>query len=368
MSTQSTRYPIELRIDMNITSLIKKLSETDGISGHESSIRSVVVEEYGRFADEVQVDKMGSVTAIKRGTRGSTPTVARRSVMLAAHMDEIGLIVTGVEKGFLRVAGVGGVDPRVLLAQEVIVHGRRDLPGVIASLPPHLQAGTDTSKTTPIDRLWVDIGLGDAQAKRTVRVGDVVSIRRQVSELRNDLLSGKAFDNRLSVAAIAVCLEALTERQHAWDVLGVATVQEETTMLGAFTSAYKHAPDVAIAIDVTFGAQNGSSDTETFPLGKGPTIGVGPNVHPKIADKLRDVAKRNEMGFHTEPMPGGSGTDAWGMQVAREGIPCGVIGIPLRSMHTPVEIVAVKDVERSGRLVAAFIAELDEEFYKSLTE
>jgi len=349
---------------MNLTQLIKKLSETPGISGHEESIREVVVEEFGRFAGEVQVDKMGSVAALRRGT-GKRP---RRRIMLATHMDEIGLMVSGIDKGFLRVAGVGGVDPRSMPAQEVIVHGRRDLPGVVASLPSHLHAGADQSKTTPIDKLWIDVGLSQAQAARWVRIGDLVSIRREVVALKNDLIAGKAFDNRVSVAAVAVCIEALTERQHAWDVLGVATVQEETTFLGATTSAFKHAPDLAIAIDVTFGTQNGSSDVETFPLGKGPAIGSGPNVHPKIAEKLIDIAKRLEMGFHVEPLPGHSGTDAWAMQVTREGIPCGIVGIPLRSMHTPVETVSVKDVERAGRLLAAFVAELDEAFYKSLTE
>jgi endoglucanase len=276
--------------------------------------------------------------------------------------------VSGIENGFLRVARVGGIDARVMLAQEVIVHGRRDLPGVVASLPPHLQTNLDDNKTIPIDQLWVDTGLSDAQLKRQVRVGDIVSIRQTVSELKNDLLAGKAFDNRVSVAALIVCLEALAGRQHAWDVLAVATVQEETTFLGASTSAFKHAPDVAIAIDVTFGAQSGSSDVETFPLGKGPTVGIGPNVHPKIAERLIDAARQIEMGVQVEAIPGASGTDAWAIQVAREGVPCGILGIPLRSMHTPVETVSVKDVERTGRLLAAFIAGLDEEFYQSLTQ
>jgi endoglucanase len=353
---------------MNLNQLIKTLSEATGISGHEASIRSVVMEEWGHFADGVQVDKMGSVTAVKHGTPSGGRKRPRRSIMLSAHIDEIGLMVGGIEKGFLRIAPVGGVDPRVLPAQEVIVHGQRDLPGVIASLPPHLQAGTDADKTVPIDKLWVDIGLSDAQARRLVRVGDVVSIRQTVSELKNDLLTGKALDNRVSVAAVAVCLEALKERRHTWDVLGVATVQEETTLLGAATSAYKHTPDIGIAIDVTFGAQNGSGDAQVFPLGSGPTIGFGPNVHPKIADRLCDAAKRIEMNVHTEVVPGTSGTDAWAIQVAREGIPTGILGIPLRSMHTPVETVSVKDVERAGRLLAAFIAELDEAFFASLIE
>jgi len=349
---------------MNLTQLIKKLSETTGVSGYEAAIRDVIGEEFGRRADEVHVDKMGSLVALKRGTGGRS----RRRILLAAHMDEIGLMVSGADRGFLRVERVGGVDPRVLPAQEVVVHGRRELPGVIASLPPHLQSEAGKDKTLPLDKLWVDAGLSEAQARRLVRVGDIVSIRQTVVELKNDLLAGKAFDNRVSVAAVAACLEDLAGLQHRWDVIAVATAQEETTLLGAATSAFKHVPDAAVAIDVTFGAQNGSSDVETYPLGKGPTIVIGPNVHPHIAGRLRDVAKRMEMSVQVEPLPGASGTDAWAIQVAREGVPCGIVGIPLRSMHTPVETVSVKDVERAGRLLAAFIADLDEAFYKSLTD
>lgn len=353
---------------LELTPLIKKLSETTGISGHEDAIRAVVAEEFRRFADEVQVDKMGSVVALKRGTQGSGRKPPRRRVMLAAHMDEIGLMVSGIQDGFLRVSRTGGVDPRVLPAQEVIVHGRRDLSGIVASLPPHLQQAGDANKTVPIDDLWIDVGLSQAQASKLVRVGDMISIRREVVELKNGLLAGKAFDNRVSVAAVAVCLEALTRRQHAWDVLAVATVQEETSFLGATTSAFKHAPDLALAIDVSFGAQSGSNDVETIPVGKGPSVSIGPNVHPKVAEKLIDVARRMELNTPIEVLPGASGTDAWPIQVAREGIPCGIVGIAIKSMHTPVETVAVKDVERAGRLLAAFITELDEDFYKSLTE
>ena len=304
---------------------------------------------------------MGSVAALKLGS--GRPC---RRILLAAHMDEIGLMVSGIQEGFLRIARAGGIDPRVLPAQEVVVHGRRELPGVVTSLPPHLQTGGDANKTVPIDALWIDIGLSQAQARRLVRIGDFVSIRRRVVELKNGLLAGKAFDNRVSVAAVAVCLEALTDRRHAWDVLAVATVQEETTLLGAATSAFKHVPDAAIAVDVSFGAQNGSSDVDTIPVGKGPSVSVGPNIHPKVAEKLYETAKRLEMTVHTEALPGHSGTDACAIQVAREGVPCGVVGIPLKSMHTPVETVAVKDVERAGRLLAAFVSELDEAFYTSL--
>lgn len=347
---------------MDLFRLIKTLSETTGISGHETAVGSVVRQELRPFVDEVHIDKMGSVVALKRGNGKR-----RRRILLAAHMDEIGLMVSGIEMGFLRVAGVGSVDPRVMLAQEVIVHAQREVPGVVASLPPHLQAETHRKKTTPIDQLWIDVGLSESQARRLIRIGDLVSMRRQVTQLQNGLLAGKAFDNRVSVAALAVCLEALASRRHAWDVLAVATVQEETTLLGATTSAFKHRPDAVVAVDVTYGVQNGSSEVDAFPLGSGPTVGVGPNIHPLIADKMRQVAIGMEVEVRTEVMPGASGTDAWAMQVVREGIPCGLLSIPLRSMHTPVETVSVKDVERTGRLLASFCAGLDEAFYQSLT-
>lgn len=349
---------------MDLIPLVKRLSESSGISGREESIRTLVSETLNPLSDEVQVDKMGSVTAIKRGS-GKRP---RRRVMLAAHMDEIGLMVNDIKDGFLRVTAVGGVDPRVLLAQEVVVHGRQDLSGVIASKPPHLLRDDDQNKSVAVKQLWIDIGLSQTQARRQVQVGDLVSIRRSVVELKNDLLAGKAFDNRVSIAALIVCLEALSTQRHTWDVLSIATVQEETTMLGASTSAYKHVPDIAIVVDVTFGSQAGAGDVGTFPLGKGATIGVGPNMHPKITERLLEVARQNEMDVHIEPLPGSSGTDAWAMQVVRAGIPCGLISIPLRSMHTPVETVATKDIERAGRLLASFIVGLDDAFFDSLIE
>jgi endoglucanase len=151
-------------------------------------------------------------------------------------------------------------------------------------------------------------------------------------------------------------------------VLAVATVQEEVSLLGAATSAFALQPDVAIAIDVTYATQYNVNDVETFALDKGPTVNVGPNMHPRMTQRLRDAAKRLELEARLEPLPGNSGTDGWAIQVAREGIPTGIVAIPIRSMHTPVETVAIKDIERTGRLLAEFIRGLDEEFYRSLID
>jgi putative aminopeptidase FrvX len=348
---------------MDLSALLKRLSEAHGISAYEAPVREIVREEFAQHSHEVRVTKMGSVVGVRHGS-GAAP---RRKVMLSAHMDEIGLMVTGVEKGFLRIARVAGSDARVMLGQEVVVHGQRELPGVVGSRPPHVLSPDERDRVLPFDQLFVDVGLPETQVKRLVRVGDLISIRRAAFELKGGLFCGKALDDRASVAAVAVCLETLAASQHKWDVLGVASVQEETTFLGAATSAHGFQPDVAIAIDVTFGEQNGVSDTRTVGMGKGPAIGIGPNFHPELVKALVDTASKLEMPYQMDPTPGASGTDAWPIQVARDGIPTALLSIPLRYMHTPVETVSLKDVERTGKLMAAFIAHLDDEFVKTLT-
>ena len=350
---------------MDLSAFLIKLSEAHGISGYEAPVREIVRQEFARHSHEVRVTKMGSLVGVRHGS-GLEP---HRKVMLSAHMDEIGLMVTGIEKGFLRFTQVAGSDARVMLGQEIIVHGQRELPGVVASRPPHLLTPDERSQVIPFEKQFVDVGLPEAQVKRLVRVGDLISIQREACELKGGFFSGKALDDRASVAAVAVCLEALAARfaQHKWDVLGVASVQEETTFLGAATSAYGIAPDVAIAIDVTFGDQNGVSGDQAVGMGKGPAIGIGPNFHPRLVQSLVDTAGKLEMPYQMEPTPGHSGTDAWPIQVAREGVPTALLGIPLRYMHTPVETVSLKDVERTGRLLAEFIAGLDQEFLKALT-
>jgi endoglucanase len=342
--------------------LLKKLSEARGVSGYEAEVRGIVAEEFGRYADEVQTDKLGNVIALRRG-EGEEP---RRRIMLAGHMDEIGLMVTKLEKGFLHFTEVGGFDERVLLGQEVMVHGRKDLPGIIGSRPPHVLPPEEREKTIPMDKLFIDVGVGKEELERLVRVGDLVTLRREFTQLQGDLVAGKAFDDRTAVAAILVCLEGLASIRHAWDVYAVATVQEEVGLRGAITSAYGLAPDVAIAIDVTFGNQPGVSEAETVKMDKGPAIGFGPNVHPRLHEALVEMAKELEIPYQVEAVPGASGTDAWAIQVTREGIPTALISIPLRYMHTSVETVSLKDVERTGRLMAGFIGRLDEGFMERM--
>ncbi len=356
--------------------LLKKFVETPGPSGYEEQIAAVVKETWEPLVDEIKIDRIGSLIGIKHGT-GPEP---RPRLLLAAHMDEIGLMVAGIESypdddtgnGFLRVDRVGGIDIRHLYDQAVVVHGSQgegaDLVGILGALPPSFIPESRRSNAYSYDDLVVDVGLPISKVKEMVSVGDFVSFRQPLRKLQNKWITGKALDNRTSVLAVTIALEYIATRQHAWDVVAVATAQEETGLLGAFTTAHSQAPDAAVAIDVTIGKGPGAGDALTYPLGSGPTVGFGPNVHPGMYKGLKDAAAALEMKVQDEPHGRGSGTDAYGLQIARDGIPTGLIGIPLRYMHTMVETVDLKDVERSGRLLGEFITRLDANFIDDLSK
>jgi len=347
---------------VEVIPLLKQLSETSGLSGFEGPAREFLRQTWQPFVDEMREGKLGSLIALKRGS-GDEP---RPKLMLAAHMDEIGLMVTGIEKGFLRITRVGGTDRRVLLGLEVTVHGERDLPGIVAARPPHVLPAEERKKTVPWTKLFVDVGLPAEEVERLVSVGDTISIQREMTELKNRRVAGKAMDDRACVAVITLALEQLARMQHAWDVFAVATVQEETGLKGATTAAYGVAPDLAVALDAGFAEQPGVSEAGVFPLGEGPSIGIGPNFSPGLVARLKKVAEAHEIPYHIEPTPGDSGTDAWAIQISRAGVPTALISLPIRYMHQPVETLDVKDVERTVRLLAVFVAGLEENFLEKL--
>jgi putative aminopeptidase FrvX len=349
---------------VKLVPLLRSLSEASGVSGYEDPVRDIVRETFVELSDEVRSDAMGNLIALKRGSGEMDP---RRRIMLAGHMDEIGLMVTMLEEGFLRFTQVGGFDVRTLMGQEVVVHGRKDLPGVIGSRPPHVLSQAERENPVPMDKLFIDVGLSQDALEESVRVGDLITIRRPFIELQNGLVSGKAFDDRAAVAAIAVCLDTLKTLRHLWDVYGVATVQEEVGLRGAITSTYGIAPDVGIAIDVGFGKQPGVPAEYSLEMGKGPALAISPNIHPALYQALKRVADEHEIPVQTEVSPGRTGTDADAIQITREGIPTALLSIPTRNMHTPIETMSTKDVVRTGRLLAQFIAGLDEQFVDRLT-
>ncbi|MCD6520470.1 MAG: M42 family metallopeptidase [Anaerolineae bacterium] len=349
---------------MDVVSVLRQLSEARGLPGYEDEVRACISGFYEPWADAVRTDSLGNLIALKKGTRPAETKA--RSIMLAAHMDEVGLMVSGFEKGFLRFTHMGGVDPRTILGQEVVVYGQRPLPGIIATHPPHVLPPEERNKVVSYEELFIDVGLPEEELKELVRVGDPIAMRREFIELAEGYVSGKAFDDRAGVASLLVCLEALQNLQHSWDVYVVATVQEEKGLKGATVGAYGIAPDIAIAVDVGFGRQPGVEEKESIVMDGGPAIAKGPNIHPVMHQTLVEVAKRYELKHQLEIIPGASGTDAWAIQVTREGIPSALLSIPLRYMHTSVETVCIRDIERTGRLMALFISQLDESFAEKL--
>lgn len=348
---------------IELKNFLKSLITAPGLSGFESPVRELIRSAWEPYVDEIGVSRLGSLHAKVKGS-GPEP---RPALLLAAHMDAIGLMVTGVQDGFLRVTEIGGLDARVLPGQLVRVHGREELPGVIVQPPGHLLPSGAGNGPVSLEYLLVDVGLLPEQVKQLVQVGDLVSFDSQPLEMGKNVLAGHSLDNRASVAAVTHCLQELQSRQYSWDVWAVATAQEEETLGGAFTSAFALQPALAVAIDVTFGSSPGSPSHLTYPMGDGIALGWGPNVHSGMFRAFKELAEHLEIPYQIEIMPRHSGTDAYGLQIARAGVPTMVIGIPLRYMHTPVEMVSMKDITRAGRLLADFAASLDRDFLQNLT-
>ena len=335
--------------------LLKKMLTAPGLSGFEKPIREIVREAWLPLTDELSISKIGSLHGLKRGV-GDAP---RKRVLISAHMDAIGMMVTTIQDGFIRITEIGGIDHRILPGQPVIVHGREDLPGVVVQPPGFLLPDSIGDGPAEMKYLFVDVGLHPDEVAKKVRIGDTVSYAQEPLELTGKALAGHTLDNRVSVAATTLCLEALQDRVHNWDVWAVASAQEEETLGGALTSPFEIRPDIAIVIDVCFAKGPGSLDWRSLPFGEGVGLGYGPNIHPALYDAFERKAKELEIPYNRDLMPKMSGTDAMAIQIVAEGIPCAVLGIPLRYIHTPVETVSTKDIQRAGRLMAEFIADLD---------
>lgn len=348
---------------LDLKNHLKTLVETHAPSGHEAPIREVIREAWRGLTDAQEQDKLGSLIGIKRASQPLNPP---RRIMLAAHMDEIGMMVREIVDGFIYVHRISGVDNRVMLAQPVMVHGKRPLPGVVASAPPHMLTTEARKKYPTFDELVIDVGLPADEVNQLVSLGDLITPDVPLLELNGKRVAAKAMDDRACVAAVTLCLDLLQGMQHRWDVYATATVQEETGLYGARTAAYQIKPDIAIALDVTFAPQNGVEADDTSEIGGGPALAMGPNFHPNLVEKIRETAKFHEIKVQDDVIPGASGTDAWSIQVAREGIPTALLSIPLLNMHSPVETCDLRDIERAGRLLAHFIAGLDDKFLAAI--
>jgi tetrahedral aminopeptidase len=350
----------------DILPFLKSLISVAGVSGHEAPVADLIKQKWTPLVDELTQSRLGSIHGLKTG---SLKKSIRPSVMIAAHMDAIGLMVSRIVDGFLYITSIGGIDARVLPGTPVIVHASgtgEELYGVIAMPPANLLPDGEGSGVIALKYLMIDTGLTPNEVAKKVRVGDRVSFGTEPIEMSGGCVSGHTLDNRASVAALTICLEELQSKSVMWDVWAVASVQEEVTLGGAQTSAFQIRPTIAVAVDMTFGKGTGSSGYQTFGIGKGVTLGIGPSMHPFLYKRFKEVAERIEVPVHDDLMPEYSSTDADAMQLTAEGIPTMVLSIPQRYMHTPVELVAVKDIQRAGRLLAEFIASLEADFIERI--
>jgi putative aminopeptidase FrvX len=340
--------------------LLHNLLTAPGPSGHETSPARAWRDGCEKFAAEVRADHVGSSMARVPGTAGG-PTLA-----IIGHIDEIGVHVSHIDDdGYLRFGEVGGWDPVVLVGQRVRIATRDgSVIGVIGRKPIHLLKGPDREKVPQIKDLHIDIGAKDAdQARETVRIGDVGVIDGEPIELPNDRLVSRSLDNRIGCFVAAEAARLVAEAGGApGDVIALAVVQEETTFGGSRTSAFALEPDLAIAVDVTFATDQPGIDLGPITkhsFGSGPVIARGSLLHPVIADLLSETAEQEEIPFTVESMGRMTGTDADAVHASRAGVPTGMVSVPIRYMHSPVELVALSDIEAAAKLIAAFAQRLE---------
>ena len=338
---------------MNYEQTLARLCALSGPSGFEESVVQTAAQLLRPLVHEVYTTRLGSVVGVRRCGREHASRL-----LLDAHLDEIGFLVTGHEEGFLRFSPLGGVDPRMLPDREVTFLTSPPITGVTACLPPHVQAAEDMDKSIPIQDLYIDVGLSPEETQRRIPTGTPAVYRGSCAPLGEELLCGKALDDRAGFAVLLDTLARLKDKSLEVDVYVLGSTQEETHSTGAVTAAYEIAPAMCVAVDVTHGDSPDASKYESFLLGGGPVLGIGPNCARPMSDRFRALAKQLDIPLQLEVMSGSSGTNAWPVQISREGVATAVLSIPERYMHTPVETVSRRDLEDTARLLAAFVEKL----------
>jgi endoglucanase len=348
---------------MSLSENLEKLSNACGVAGREEEVRNLMIKLMKPYADQIVVDRLENVIAIKKGNKKNAP-----KVMLAAHMDEIGLMVKTISKeGFLQFAKMGGIDDRILLAQKVDVYTEKGaLPGIVGSKPPHIQKEEERKKIVTYDELFIDVGAESREDAKAmgIKVGDPVGFDVKYTKIGKDIVMGKAFDDRAGCAVMIETLKQL-EKTHC-TVYAVGTVQEEVGLRGAATAAFGIDPDVGIALDVTIaGDVPGVREFDSsVKMGKGPTLTVtdaGLITHPKVLRWLIDAASENKIEYQLETgLPGT--TDAARISLTRQGVPSGTVSIPARYIHSPVSLISLKDAENSAKLAAMAVQKIQNKF------
>ena len=331
--------------------LVFRLCSAPGAPGAEASAAKAAAAEL-KDLSETNIDRMGNLTA-EFGSRE-----AEEHVLLDAHIDQIGLIVTGIdENGFLHVDRCGGADARVLPGGAVVVLGEETLSGVVCCTPPHLNEGGE-DKVDPVDKLAVDVGLPRKKAEKLVQPGDRILFWNEPKRLAGTRIAAAGLDDRAGAAALVRCAQLLKGEELRCRVTLLLSVQEEVGGQGAVTGAFSAQPTKAVAVDVSFADQPGLPPEKCGTLGGGPMIGVAPVLNRGITEALIRLAEEKDMPWKRDVMGGATGTNSDGIARTGCGVPTGLISIPLRYMHTPAEVVDLRDIENTAQLLAAYLREV----------
>ena len=330
---------------------LERLCTCTAPSGFEGPAAAVAAELLRPLVDEVSIDRMGSVLGVRRSKAPNAP-----KLLLDAHLDEIGLIVTSIEEGFLRFRSIGGVDPRMLPGRELTVLAPTPLRGLVAC-----PSGGDGDKSVPIPELYVDVGLSQAEAEKAVPIGTPMVYRAGCFPLGEDQICGKAMDDRSCFVTLLRAAELLRDRELDVELWILGSTREEISGAGAVTGTWSVAPDFCVAVDVTHGRTPDGPADKTFELGGGPAIGVGPNMTRWMTERMLSKAREQGIPYQLEVMSGHTGTNGWEMQISREGVATSVLSLPLKYMHSPIEVLSLSDMEQVARLLAAFAENLGKE-------
>lgn len=332
---------------MDIKAALRALTEEIGVSGDEFSASAKAAELLSRYAQSVSVDDFGSVTGFVKCGKPNAKTL-----LLDAHIDRVGLIVTYIDdNGFLSVGTCGSPDIKTYLAQSVTVHGRRAVRGVVSTLPPHV---SKNNKAPEIGDISVDVGMTKEQAEDVISPGDRVTVNSRFRELCGGLVSAPAIDDRSGVCAILEALDMLRGKPLKYDLAICFSAQEETGERGAKQAAFRIRPDEALIVDVSFGRTPDSDPKETARLGSGVMIGFSACLDKEMSNTLRELAKSENIPFTEEIMPTSTGTNADAVGVVGKGARCCTLSFPIRYMHTPVETVDLNDISATAKLIAAY--------------
>jgi putative aminopeptidase FrvX len=343
---------------MDIKNCLLILSETDGVSGNENEVtailKDILINEVNIPESDIKIDKLGNLIV-----KINPSNANGEHILLDAHIDQIGMIVTSIdENGFLRAANCGGVDRRTLLACEVIIHGKSKLKGVFCCQPPHLLSKDDYKKVLPINELAIDIGFNGETAKERVVVGDIVTLDRKPIVMQNDKICGKSLDNRAGAVSIIRAIELIKDKNINIGLTAVFSVQEEVGLRGAGPAAYGVSPTKAIVVDVSYAFTPDSPREKCGDIDKGPMIGIAATLSREMYKELCNIAQQKDIPYQTEVMAEKTGTNSDAISISREGVEVGLLSIPLKYMHTSVEIISMQDIEHTAELIAEYVLQM----------